>query len=190
MTTSHAKSSRRAFVLSGGAALGAGVAAPASAASLPPQANHTGDIEAIRQVHLAYTSLMESRHYEAVTALFDEQAQLQLSGEQAAGRDAIGTLLAGAYREQTAAAIHDAYRPNAQQRHDAVTVAADRRRATATWHVDVLVSVPLQADCTAAQMARLQGQSAQRRWERGALQAAYVRRAGTWKLESIWYRAA
>ncbi len=53
------------------------------------------------------------------------------------------------------------------QQQDLVAIAADGAQATATFHCDVEFSVPLPADSTLAQMARLQGQVAERHWQAG-----------------------
>jgi len=52
------------------------------------------------------------------------------------------------------------------------------------------LSTPLQQDCTAAKMARLQGQVADRRWQAGRLEGQYVKRGGEWKIASLKYLAA
>jgi hypothetical protein len=69
-------------------------------------------------------------------------------------------------------------------------VHADGRTATATFHVDVAVGTPLQGDCTAAQMARLQGQFADLHWETGRLDAELVKQPDGWKLAALRYSAA
>ena len=204
MSGTKIETSRRAFFLRGGAALGAGVATTAGAAALVPgaaapldtqfeqlQRRLAGleDREAIRQLHLAFTALLESGAYEAAAELFDEQAQLQLSGVSATGRPAIRQLFAGQYRQQQAPVMHCAYRRNAMQQADSVTLGDDGLRAAATFHVEVELATPLQADCTAAQMARLQGQMADRRWEAGRFVAQYVRKRGQWRIASLNYMA-
>jgi hypothetical protein len=125
------------------------------------------DREAIRQLHLAFTTLIENQRYEAASELFDEQAS---------GKETIRELFA----------THSAYR----QQKDAVTLGEDRQHATATFHVDVEVCTPLEADCTAAEMARLQGNFADRRWESGRFEVSYVRTRGEWKVASLSYRAS
>jgi hypothetical protein len=60
MSTMEKKTSRRAFVLSGGATLGAGVAAAAGAAALPAaDAAHPAEREAIRKVHAEFIAGVE-----------------------------------------------------------------------------------------------------------------------------------
>jgi hypothetical protein len=199
MSANKTKSTRRTFFLHGGAVLGAGVASAAGAAgvtasgtstlSAEEQLRQLQDREAIRQLHVSFTSLIEKQQYEAAADLFDEQAELQLSGVSASGKSAIREVFADQYRQQTCAAIHNAYRPNGSQRDDALDFAPDRQRATATYHVDVQVSAPLPVDCTAAQMARMQGQVADRWWEAGRFEAAYVKTVrGAWKMASLNYR--
>jgi hypothetical protein len=73
-------------------------------------------------------------------------------------------------------------RANHLQRKDALVLSEDRLQATATWHVDVALGTPLQGYCTVAQMARLQGQMADRRWESGRLDATYAKTRGHWKI--------
>lgn len=185
--------SRRAFFLKGGAALGAGVAAggTALAAGAPmADADDAAEREAIRRLHLAFTGLMEAADHEAAAALFTADARLQLGETVATGAAAIRHLLVEQYRSQQAASLHDAYRPNGRQQLDRLAIDAGARRATATWHVDVRISTPLQGDSTAAQMARLQGMMGEVRWESGLLQATYVKRAGRWMMASLDYRAA
>ena len=59
--------------------------------------------------------------------------------------------------------------------------------ATATWHVNVKIGMPLQGDSTIAQMARLQGLLADVRWESGWLQARYVKTGERWQIAALEY---
>ena len=186
------RSSRRAFFLNGGAVLGTGLAtAVATAVGAAPrtadkanapsleeqlkqlrqQLGSLEDREAIRQLHLAFTALIENQRYDAAAELFDEQAS---------GRAA----LRGQF------ATHNAYRQNVAHQKDAVTLSDDRLHASATFPVDVEVCTPLEADCTAAEMARLQGNVADRRWEAGRFEAKYVKTRGEWKVASLSYLAS
>ena len=196
MSDLSTKPSRRAFFLGGGALLGAGAATTAGARALmveptpagPEAAQLINDREAIRQLHLTFMELVENQAYEAATELFHEQAQLDLSGLRAAGKPAITRLFAVQYRLQRAAVIHSAYRQNAAQRKDRMSISPARRQATATFHTEVQISTPLQGDSTVAQMARLQGQMADRRWESGRFDARYVKvPGGLWKIAALQY---
>lgn len=205
MTGTKSKSSRRAFFVSGGAVLGAGVAtavgasAVASEKSMPleeqlkqlrQQLAGLEDREAIRQLHLAFAGFVEQQRYDAAAELFAEQAHLELSGVSATGKSGIAQLFAHQYGEQKAPAVHSAYRQSASQQKDSVTLSEDRLSATATFHTEVELCTPLQADCTAATMARLQGNVADRRWEAGRFEAKYVKAEGQWKVASLSYIAA
>jgi predicted SnoaL-like aldol condensation-catalyzing enzyme len=148
------------------------------------------DREAIRQLHRSFTSLIESQRYELAAELFDERAYLQLSGVSASGKRAILRLFADQYRHQNAAAIHSAYRQGTLQQGDTVTLSEDRLQAAATFHVEVELCTPLQGDCTAAQMARLQGHVADRRWESGRFEGQYVKTRGQWQMASLTYLAS
>lgn len=194
MKTTDAITSRRDFFIKGGAALGASVAAGSVAAAgndAPPEnAGHPAEREAIRQLQQSFAGLMEAGDYTAATALFAAGARLQLGDAAATGAAAIRHLLVDLYGRQQATGLHAAYRPNGLQRHDRVTIDAAARQATATWHVDVRITSPLQGDSTAAQMARLQGMMGAVRWESGVLEAAYVKADGRWMMASLDYRSA
>ena len=79
------------------------------------------------------------------------------------------------------------YRQTASQLNDEVRLSEDGLRATATFHCEVELCTPLQDDCTAAQMARMQGLMASRRWETGRFEASYVKTRGQWTMESVSY---
>jgi hypothetical protein len=196
-------STRRTFFLRGGAALGTGVAAAVAASAIATEKQtpleqqlrdlrrelqEAQDRTTIRQLHLDFAASMEQQAYERTAQLFDEQADLELSGEHAHGKSAIRQLLEQKYRGQAASTLHSAYRQSAShQCKDIVHISADQARAS--FHVDAQLSTPLPEDCTVAKMARLQGQLADRRWEAGRLEGQYVRRGGGWKIASLKYLA-
>jgi hypothetical protein len=184
MNKHESKSSRRAFFLQGGAALGAGVAATAASA-LPGKAQTLSgeplalqqlaiaqDREAIRLLHMTFASRVENQGIDAAADLFEGQVHLKNSG--ASVPEPIVLQL----------------RPNHLQHTDTLVISEDRLQASATWHTDVALGTPLQGDSTAAQMARLQGQMATLRWESGRLEAQYVKSHGQWKIASVSYSAA
>jgi hypothetical protein len=167
MNKLESKSSRRAFFLQGGAALGAGVATTGAAAAISAKTSPaqdqmdqlqrqlalTEDREAIRQLYLALTGQIETRTY-----------------EQGAGKPTILRL-----------------RPNHLQLKDTLVFSEDRLQAAAVYHVDVALATPLQGDSTIVQMARLQGHMADHRWEAGKLEARYVKAQDKWQLASLSY---
>jgi SnoaL-like domain len=205
MTESRMNGTRRAFFLRGGALLGTGVATAAAAGALLPgtspvvpdrlqevqrELTRHQDREAIRQQHLAFTAAIENQAYEAAVELFDPPADLNLSGLCAHGKPAIMRLLATQYRQQQARVLHSAYRQGPLQQQDLIAIAADGAHATATFHCDVELSAPLSADSTLAQMARLQGQVAERHWEAGRFRARYVKTNGQWKMAALRFTSS
>jgi hypothetical protein len=200
MTDMKTNGTRRAFFLRGGALLGAGVATTAAAGALLPSTSGAvpdarqdlqreltshQDREAIRQLHLAFTGAVENHAYETAVELFAPHAELNLSGMSATGRPAIMRLFATQYRQQQARVLHSGYRQSPLQQPDLIAIAADGAHATATFHCDVQLSVPLPTDSTLAQMARLQGQVAERHWEAGRFEAQYVKSDGQWKMAAL-----
>jgi hypothetical protein len=203
MSSSKTNSTRRAFFLQGGAALGAGVAsATGAAAKMPDKKSPDSEVEnlqerlasmteceAIRQVQLAFAAMIETQAYEAAADLFTADARLHLSGAAASGRPAIEQLFADQYRHQKAEVMHSAYRHRDLSK-DAVVLDDTRQVATATFYLDVVLTTPLPGDSTIAKMARLQGQTASRSWEPGRLEAGYVKTQGQWKIASLTWLAA
>jgi hypothetical protein len=203
MSATRARHSRRAFFVHGGAVLGASVATAAGARTAIAPANFADealtplllheqlsalkDREAIGQLHLAFISLIENERYEEVAELFDDEAHLDLSGMTATGKPAIIALMRR-YREDDVPLVHRSYRRSAlQQQADRVTLQKDRLRAAASFLTDVELCALLRADCTVARMARLQGLTAMRHWERGCFEASYLKDLGQWKIESLIY---
>jgi hypothetical protein len=200
MTEVKLNGMRRAFFLRGGAVLGAGVGTLAAAGALlpgnsPAIADRVQELQreltchqdgaAIRQLHRTFTVAIATQAYEAAVELFEPDAALNLSGLTAQGKPAIMRLFATQYRQQQARVLHSAYRQSPLQQQDLVTIAADGAHATATFHCDVELSAPLPADSTLAQMARLQGQMAERHWEAGRFEARYVKSAGQWQITAL-----
>src|SRR5687768_2451277 len=108
-----------------------------------------------------------------------------------AEREAIRQLhhafIAAVERQASPAALptHHAYRANAAQEGDSLSLSEDGCRATACWHVDVKVGALLEGDFTAAQMARLQGMLGEVHWETGRLHAQYTKVRGQWQIAAL-----
>jgi hypothetical protein len=154
MSADKAKTSRRAFVMSGGATLGAGVAAAVSASERAASRATAEEREAIRKLHTQYVADVEN------------------------------ATVAGA------APTHRAYRANARQVEDALTMTANGRSATGTWNVDVKTGMAIEGNSTIAQMARLQGHLGNVQWESGRLEARYEKAEGQWRMTEMRYRAS
>ena len=162
MNAIHARTSRRTFFVAGGAALGAGVATSIGAAALAP-----------KQIATAEHELAAMTEREAIRGLHVAfMAAVESQSHEAAATN------------------HQAYRPNAQQHRDSLSLSEDHHRASATWHVDVKLGTPLQGDSTAAQMARLQGHLSEVRWESGALRATYLKSGSEWRIAALEFSVA
>jgi hypothetical protein len=70
------------------------------------------------------------------------------------------------------------------RRQDEITLLG-RERATAAVHFEVEQCTPLEADCTAAQMARLQGNVADRSWVAHRVEVDFAKLNGEWKVSGI-----
>jgi len=151
MSADKAKTSRRAFVMNGGATLGAGVAAAVSASERSASRATAEEREAIRKLHTQYIADVENA---AVTG---------------------------------AAPTHRAYRANARQIEDTLTMTASGRSATGSWNVDVKTGMAIEGDSTIAQMARLQGHLGNVQWESGRLEARYEKTEGQWRMTEMRY---
>jgi len=203
MDTRGPRSSRRAFFLRGGAVLGAGVATAAGAGALAPASNGqtdevaklraaldaAADREAIRALQAAFVRSIGQRDYAAAAKLFADDASLALSGVEARGRAGIERAFATQYLEQQAAVWHGTYRDVAALTDGTLALSADRREARACLTAQAELCTPLRATCTAAQMARLQGHVADRRWETGRFDARYVRTREGWRFGSLQWSA-
>jgi SnoaL-like domain len=196
---------RRSFFRSGGAALGAGIAAASSATAAPTGTTTTDPAElaslrsnlavvaerrAIENLQAKFLQLMNTGSYPAVARLFTDDATLDLSGEAATGTEAIHRLFAASYGQQLATNIHRAYRHSTAQRDDAFQLSADHRHASTEVYAEVEVCYPLTGNSTPEQMARLQGFVAQSRWEHGVLAMSYAKRNGQWLIASLQYQVS
>ncbi|MET0293191.1 MAG: nuclear transport factor 2 family protein [Steroidobacteraceae bacterium] len=200
MTQTRKTTTRRAFFASGGAMLGAGVAATAVAAAPSPAMSELEQLkaevarsaarDAIRELHARFLAAMQAQSYGAVPALFEDGATLALGGLTACGRGAIAGALDDQYRCQSGVELHTAYRHDALRDAGTVTVADDGHHATATFPVEVEISAPLVGDSAVIAMARLQGHVADRRWEHGRFEVEYTSRAGQWMITSLNYASA
>jgi hypothetical protein len=196
-------SSRRAFFARSGVALGTGLAsATAGATSLfndiqPLQEQlarlqqHLATLDdkaAIRQLHQAYTSLVQKQAWEILLELFTDDAKVNLDGSIYFGKKpGIASLFLDQYGKQEAARLQCAYRQDERQQQDSVDISPDRCKAHATFHQLVQVNQPLQDDSLPARMARLQGMTGSTHWEAGRFEAGYQRVDGQWRIHQLAY---
>lgn len=198
--------SRRAFIATGGTALGATLASAAVAGpglfdtALPLQARldrlqqqlaTLEDHEAIRHLHLAYSALLENQLYDTVVELFADDAQVNLHGETVTGKHSgIRQLFLEQYGCQQAPAMHSAFLQNQAQLHDSINIHGNGQSASATFHTRVLVSRPLPDQSAVGTMAKMQGISASAAWENGRFVVDYAREASGWRINRLQYQRA
>jgi hypothetical protein len=192
MNDRQGKTTRRSFFVNGGALIGAGVAAAgtALAGATPTTAgNPAGEREAIRALHARFLRHVEAGEHAAAAALFDSRARLVLTGPEVRGERAIREFLA-AQATPDATVFHTAYRRSAAQADDAILIEESGTRATATFLAEAELCTPLAATCTAAQMARLQGNVSNRHWQSGRFDARYVKDTSGWKIAELRWSTA
>ena len=201
--------SRRAFFMRSGVALGAGIGAGLASTGavagtwtfdsslslkeqvsrLQQQLSTMEDREAVRQLYLSYTSLMQHQAYEAVVELFAEDATVQLDGTDHQGKQhAIRQLFTQDYASRQADQLQTAFQHELQR--DSITVDEGLQRAHATFHAKVRIDRPITDDSSLGQMARLQGLSSESRWQSGRFEVDYVRQQDQWKISRLFYRNA
>ncbi len=150
-------STRRAF-LKAGSLIAAPIAIPAAAAA----ANAIGQGD---------TAASLARHEDEAAIRALHQAWLRNAEDHAA--------LAAEGESLRAIAADHAGEP------DTIHIAADGSRASGRYHVAVEIASDLPEGGTFAQMARLQGNSLDRRTERRVLMADYVRKGEGWKIAGM-----
>jgi hypothetical protein len=187
---------RRDFLVRGGIMLSTSLASTlaVSAAASPAdeelkklrnQVHRLQDRDAIRRSYRDFMTFMHDRRYAAVAELFDTSGQLRLGGAIANGRRAICLALAAQHDEYNQTRRHNAYRQTLTGNDDQTSLSIERERAEAGFNIEVEVCTPRAVDCTAAHMARLQGDMVDRRWEPGRLRMCCGRQCGEWKITSL-----
>lgn len=199
-----AGTSRRAFITRGGAALGAGLASASVAAaglydpSLPLQArldqlqkqlSVLEDSEALRHLHLTYTTLVENRAFDAVVELFADDASVAFYGESFNGKyQGIRTYYQRQLADEDAAVIHATYVLDQSHQQDGLSISDDGQRATATFHARVKTCRPLRDQSVASAMAKMQGMSSSTVWENGRFNVDYARTGAQWRIVRLHYQ--
>ena len=158
-------SSRRSF-LKGGAVVAAplAVAAPVAALAQEHQAQRLARLEdeaSIRALHQAWLRAINTDAPEAAAQLFADPRRARLE-----------------HGVRGVAADHAAD-------PDRIEVAHDGRSAFGRFHCAVEIETAIAPDCTAAQMALLQGGGLLRRSEPRLLKAEYVKAAGAWAIARL-----
>lgn len=192
---------RRAFLLHGGVGLGALASAASLAAAVPAVAATdeleqlrdalacVKDREAVEALQLNFLHAIALSHGQGVGALFHPEGWMKLHGVVATGGEAVEALFTDAAAGRTSHPWHRLYRTVPMRQLSGVKFGADANQASANYAVEALLCVPLEGDCTAAQMARQQGQHlADTRREHGTLVATYIKNNGDWQIGSMEYQ--
>jgi hypothetical protein len=158
-------SSRRSF-LKGGAVAAAplAVAAPVAAMAQEHQAARLArlaDEAAIGKLHQAWLRGVNTAAHEDVARLFADPRRASLE-------EAVCSVVADHAADP-----------------DRIEIARDGMSASGRFHCDVEVETVIAPDCTAAQMARLQGGGLVRRTEPRLLKADYVKAGGAWAIAKL-----
>lgn len=198
------KTNRRAFFVRSSAAVGAGLAATSAAASglmfdaslpLKEQVAHLQhqltlleDREAIRQLQLAYTTLVEKQAYTAVAELFTPDAKISQGDTRFRDKQA-ELFFAAVDQAHNSEVRQTALRLDDPLQQDCIAIGADGQHADAVFHCQVEISVPHTDNSSLADMARLQGQYASSRWIKGKFNMAYRKVGGQWKISRLEFQA-
>ncbi len=185
------KTSRRSFFVKGGAALGGAAAAFTAPAEAKPSENSQAQLRALedrdaaRDLLLKFMCAVESSDFDTAVALFAPRGQLNLGDEAVQGTIAIRQFFGKNYALQQGQGLHSAYRHRAALIPIDIQIDADRQTASVNVATDAKLVTPLTADCTAAQMAKLQGQWADERWVEGRFVAQLIKTDGRWKFAAL-----
>jgi len=191
-------SSRRRFVRTAGAVLSATAAAavsvPASAdggPTLEARLARLEDAEAIRRLHLAWLAGINDRAWVKALALFAADAEVQFAGGAFVGREyGIRRLFVEHFGRSLDDARPEPVLTSLQSRDphlDQISVAPDRRTATACYRSTAHAATALEPDCTLAEMAILQGGGTVTSVESGEVHATYVRDGRAWRIARLAY---
>ncbi len=153
------------------------------------------DESAIRRLHRTYEALLNDGSYEEAMNLFTDDGEVIFNGGIFKGKNGgLRRLYAGRFQPGSAGRkIEPApgFQPDPARQSDAVTVAADRKSARASFSLSVQMGTPIISDSPLVQMARLHGEGIMKWWEGGTYEIAYVKdmKNGVWKIKRLEYRA-
>lgn len=197
---------RRSFIWKSGAAFSAAIAsaaagmgkAGAAEASLQQQVDKLAgrlefadDCNCIRELQESYGYYLEKGEYREIINLFADNGEVHFNGGVFAGReDGLRRLyverFGGGISGGQTGPVHGRLREQAGQQ-DSITIAPDRRTATASFHCYTQVAEAEDTNAPFLEMARLQGQGIRRWWEAGVYENTYVRDGNNWKIKRLVY---
>ncbi|MCF3651618.1 nuclear transport factor 2 family protein [Synoicihabitans lomoniglobus] len=190
---------RRNFLVKGGAVLGAGLASATALAgprlletARPDDASELQHLQqtlarltdqaAIRELQRTCIGMVARGAYGALAELCTPDAEVALPG----------IVFAAAHNpldpREPAESITDVRQP-ADCIHDEVTINENEFVAHATCHSQVEISTPFRLESTLETMARLQGQSSTVRWESGRFEMTFAKPQGHWLVSRFTFQA-
>ena len=152
------------------------------------------DERAIRRLHQTYESLLNGERYEEVASLFTDDGEVIFNGGVFKGKSkGISRLYGRRFKSGlTGRSIESppAFQPDPELQQDSIEIAPDRKSARARFSYSIQVGIPMIADSSLVEMARLHGEGIMKWWEGGTYEASYVRRIGKngWKIKRLEYR--
>jgi hypothetical protein len=191
---------RRSFLWKAGAAMSAAAAAaiPGMAKSsdskdteadrLAKQLGILEDEKAIRTLHQTYENLLDNARYEAVVALFTEDAAVAFNGGVFKDKSGISRLYGNCFSAgMTGKKIGPA--PGFEAAPETIHVAADRLSANAQFPYSIQVGAPM-PDSQLVRMARLHGEGIAKWCESGVYEVSYAKdiKDGSWKIQRLEHR--
>ena len=192
--------SRRSFIWRMGAGASAALASTAgmaggqavTAADPRLQAALLQEEKALRRFHQAFEQAMNKGLAEQVIGMFADDAEVVFNGgvfkQRNRGvtrlyRDRFQTGKTGRWMEPA-----PGFELAADQQHDSVEVAADRKSATAVFPYSIQVGMPLESVSSLVAMARLHGEGVRTWWEGGLYKIAYRKDpADGWRIGRLEY---
>lgn len=201
-TFEHRRQSRRTFFRQGSTALAAGLVSAGAGAStlvmddsaarqqiegLRKRLASLEDREALRELFLAYNTLLQERAFAPVVALFATDATLSMRGQQYS-HEGIQHLFLDAYARESTETLQCAFSCDHRQQADTLSIADDGLHASGRFHARVQWYHPLKSDSVLESMARLQGMDAGQFWENIRFDVQFQREDGQWKIRQLDYR--
>ena len=152
------------------------------------------DENAIRRLHRTYENLLNDGRYEEAVNLFTDDGEVIFNGGIFKGKSVgVRRLYSECFKPgYTGRRIEPApgFQPDTELQQDIITVAADRKSASARFSYSIQVGVPIISNSQLVQMARLHGEGIMKWWEGGTYEVSYAKSIGDggWKIKRLEYK--
>ena len=162
--------------------------------SLSSQLGILEEENAIRRLHQTYEIFINDSRYEEVINLFTDDGEVIFNGGIFKGKSGGVSRL---YKERFKSGLTGkkmepapGFHPDTELQQDIITVATDRKSASARFIYSIQVGIPIISDSQLVKMARLHGEGIMKWWEGGTYGISYVKctRDGGWKIQRLEYR--